>query len=111
MEAITDYNYGISYTHGKANDMPDALSRKFYCNNPMAYKAQPMDDNLTYGEHPNQVLVQTERRTRQRATKFLKGSGQILQKMKPLGNSRIVFEMNTPFCFRLPPKISGRDFL
>ena len=41
MEAISDYNCGISYTPGKANVMADALSRKSYCNNHMVYKAQP----------------------------------------------------------------------
>jgi hypothetical protein len=35
MEAITDYDYGISYTPGKANVMANALSRKSYCNNLM----------------------------------------------------------------------------
>ena len=41
MEAIADYNCGISYTPGKANVMADALSRKSYCNNHMVFKAQP----------------------------------------------------------------------
>ena len=42
MEAIADYNCGISYTPGKANVMADALSRKSYCNNHMVFKAQPL---------------------------------------------------------------------
>lgn len=42
MEAITDYDCGISYTPGKANVMADALSRKSYCNNLMVQRAQPL---------------------------------------------------------------------
>ncbi|XP_073363168.1 uncharacterized protein [Aegilops tauschii subsp. strangulata] len=42
MEAITDYDCGISYTPGKANVMADALSRKSYCNNLMVQQAQPL---------------------------------------------------------------------
>ena len=38
----------------------------------MAYKAQPLHDDLTYKEHPMCALVQAERRTRQRAIEFLK---------------------------------------
>ena len=41
MEAIADYNCGISYTPGKANVMANALSCKSYCNNRMVFKAQP----------------------------------------------------------------------
>ena len=63
METITDHDYGISYTPGKATVVADALSRKSYCNNPMAYKAQPMQDDLAYREHSIHVLVQAERRT------------------------------------------------
>ena len=47
METISDYDYGISYTIGKANVMADALSRKSYYNNHLAYKAQPLQDDLT----------------------------------------------------------------
>ena len=72
MKEITHYDYGIRYTHGKANDMADALSRKPYCNNPMAYKAQPLQDDLTYREHQIHVLIQTERRTRLKGIKFPK---------------------------------------
>jgi hypothetical protein len=42
MEAITDYDCGISYTPGKANVMADALSHKSYCNNLMVQRAQPL---------------------------------------------------------------------
>ena len=42
MEAIADYNCGISYTPGKANVMADALSRKSYCNNLMLQQGQPL---------------------------------------------------------------------
>ena len=66
METISDYDYGNSYTPGKANDMADALSHKSYWNNPMAYKSQPMPNDLTYREHPIRVLVQAECCTRQR---------------------------------------------
>ena len=72
METITDYDYGISYTLGKANVMADALCRKSFCNNHTTYKAQPLHDDLSYREHPIRVLVQAERRTRQRAFKILK---------------------------------------
>jgi hypothetical protein len=41
LEAIADYDGGISYTPGKANVMADALSRKSYCNNLMVRRAQP----------------------------------------------------------------------
>ena len=41
MEAIADYNCGISYTPGKANVMADALSRKSYCNNTWFSKLNP----------------------------------------------------------------------
>ena len=108
---IADYDYGISYTPSKTNIMADALSHKSYCNNHMAFKAQPLHDDLTCRELPIRVLIQAERLNRLRAVKFQKISGQILLNMKPLGNSRIIFEMNAPFCFRLPPKITGRDFL
>jgi hypothetical protein len=72
METITDYDYGISYTPRKANVMVDALSHKSYCNNHMAYKAQPLQDDLTYREHLIRVLVKAERRAHLRAIKFLK---------------------------------------
>ena len=87
METITDYDYGISYTLGKANIMADALSRKSNCNNPMAckaqplhddcnnpmaYKAQPLQGDLTYREHPICVLHQVECCTRPRAINILK---------------------------------------
>ena len=42
MEAISDYDLGISYTPGKANVMADALSRKSYCNNLMVQQEQPL---------------------------------------------------------------------
>jgi hypothetical protein len=42
MEAISDYNLGISYTPGKANVMVDALSRKSYCNHLKVQKVQPL---------------------------------------------------------------------
>ena len=42
METITDYDFGITYTPGKANVMADALSRKSYCNNLMVQRAQPL---------------------------------------------------------------------
>ena len=74
METIIDYDYGISYTPGKAIVMADALSRNSYCNNHMAYKAQPLQDDLTYREHPVRVLHQAERRTYLRAIKILKSS-------------------------------------
>ena len=35
MEAVADFDVGISYTPDKANVMDDALSRKSYCNNIM----------------------------------------------------------------------------
>lgn len=72
METIPDYDYGISYTPGKANVIADALSRKYYCNNPIAYKAQPLHNDLTYREHLVRILDQAECRTRQRAINFLK---------------------------------------
>ena len=72
METITDYDYGISYSPGKATVMAYALSRKSNCNNPMAYKAQPLQDDLTYREHQIHVLIQTERRTRLKGIKFPK---------------------------------------
>ena len=84
--------------------MADAPSRKSYCNNHMACKAQPLQDNLNYKEHMIRVLDQAERHARLKAIKFLKLSDQILLKMKPLGNARIVFVMNTTSCFLLPPK-------
>ena len=62
------------YTPGKANIIANALSRKSYCNNHMAYKARPLQDDLAYREHPIRSLVQAERRIRQRAINFLKGS-------------------------------------
>ena len=55
--------------------MANALSRKSYRNNHMAYKAEPLQDDLTYREHLISVLVQIEHRTRQQAIKFLKSSG------------------------------------
>jgi hypothetical protein len=42
VEAITDYDCGISYTPGKANVMADAMSHKSYCNNYKVRKAQPL---------------------------------------------------------------------
>ena len=42
MEAILDYDLGISYTPSKANVMADALSRKSYCNNIMVQQQQPL---------------------------------------------------------------------
>ena len=74
MQTITDYDYGISYTPGKAIVMADALSRKFYCNSHMASKAQSLQDDLIYREHPVRVLHQAERRTHLRAIKILKSS-------------------------------------
>ena len=74
METITDYDYGISYTPGKVNIMDNALSRKSYCNNNMAYKAQPLQDDLTYREHSICVLILTECHAHLRAIKFLRGS-------------------------------------
>ena len=63
-----------------------------------------LQQDLSYKEHPVRILDQAERRTRQKAIKFLKASGRITLKTKPLGNARIVFKMNTPHCFLLPPK-------
>ena len=54
--------------------MADALSCKSYCNNYLASKAQPLQDDLTFTEHPIHVLDRAERRSRLRAIKFLKGS-------------------------------------
>ena len=48
------------------------VTRKPYCNNPMANKAQPLQDDLTYKEYPISILVQAERHTHQRAIQFLK---------------------------------------
>ena len=72
METIIDYNYGIPYTPINVIVMVNALSRKSYCNNHVAYKARPQQDDLTYREHPDHVLVQAKRLTRLRAIKFLK---------------------------------------
>ena len=72
METIIGYDYGISYTPSNTNVMADALCRKSSCNNHIAYKAQPLQDDLTYREHPICVLCQAERRTRQGTIKFLK---------------------------------------
>ena len=71
METITDYDYGIPYTLDKVIDMADTLSRKSYSNNPLAFKAKPWHDDLTYREHLVRVLDQAECRTCQRAIKFL----------------------------------------
>ena len=63
METISDYDYGNSYTPGKANVKADARSRKSNCNNHMVCKAQPLQDDLTYREHQVRVLSQTKHRT------------------------------------------------
>ena len=42
MEAISDYDLGISYTPGKANVMADALSRKAYCSELEVQLQQPL---------------------------------------------------------------------
>jgi hypothetical protein len=42
IETIKDFDLSINYTHGKANVMVDALSRKYYCNNLMVQQAQPL---------------------------------------------------------------------
>jgi hypothetical protein len=42
MEAISDYDCGISYTPGKANVMADALIRKSYCNYLEVREIQPL---------------------------------------------------------------------
>ena len=47
MERITDYDYCIYYTHGKANVVADALSHKSNYSNHMAYKSQPPQNDLT----------------------------------------------------------------
>ena len=70
-----------------------------------------LQDDLSYKEHPIRILDQAERRTCQKTTKFLKCSGRIILKMKPLGNARIVFVKNTPMFFPLSLKFSGREFL
>ena len=71
MKTISDRDYGISYTPGKAIVMADALSRKFYCNNHMAYKAQSLQDHLNYREHRVHILVQAERHACMRAIEIL----------------------------------------
>ena len=41
METVADFDFGISYTPGKANVMDDALSRNSYCNHLQVHKVQP----------------------------------------------------------------------
>jgi hypothetical protein len=41
LELIKDYDLGINYHPGKANVVPDALSRKKYCNATFAKRIQP----------------------------------------------------------------------
>src|SRR3954470_2272998 len=48
-----------------------------------------LQQDLTYQEHPSRILDQSERQTRNKTVKFLKFSGQIILKMKPLENAKI----------------------
>ena len=54
-------------------------------------KGLPLHPDLSYIEHPIKILGEKERVSRNKVVKFIKSSGKIIQRMKQLGNRRVIF--------------------
>src|SRR3954471_9906071 len=70
-----------------------------------------LQQDLTYQEQPSRILDQSERKTRNKTTKFLKVQWSNHSEDEATWEREDRLRMNTPIFFSLPRKFSGREFL